>query len=362
MWTPTATSRLVPAVGDAADAEMTINIGTTNPGDLWPGFHTAYIEKQTVVTTADGDTSTHHTYLDALGNTIATMTPGDSPDPDIWNVTIPDADGRALYSWTTEGDRTIYAYDGAGLLLSTVHTDIDPDIPGHTGDVTVTEYAYDEQGRRTSTTVDGVVVSSVAYETTANGQRRVTTTDENGNQSISATDSAGRQIRDEFIGADGTSRVTTYGYDEHGRRNKTTSARGLVTEVAYDDAGREITTTQHVDGRTIVNERRYDRHGRTAWTQTPLQIDAGLCTTYLYKTDDISDSVNYPVTSSTLDDVASVDDPSYGQLVAVFHEEAYADRLTPDDNVEPYGAYGYYELYTYDAEGGVRPSLLHLRP
>ena len=335
------TGDLVDIVGDASDAEMTINIGTSNPGDLWPGFHTAYIEKQTVVTTADGDTSTHHTYLDALGNTIATMTPGDSPDPDIWNVTIPDADGRALYSWTTEGDRTIYAYDGAGLLLSTVHTDIDPDIPGHTGDVTVTEYAYDEQGRRTSTTVDGVVVSSVAYETTANGQRRVTTTDENGNQSISATDSAGRQIRDEFIGADGTSRITTYGYDEHGRRNKTTSARGLVTEVAYDDAGREVSTTQRADGRVIETKRGYDRYGRTVWVQTPLQADALTYTTYLYKTD----LPATPDTTTTLDDVADVDDPSYGQLVAVYHEDS-------DDDPTNNGSYsGYYEEYTYDSEG-----------
>lgn len=64
---------MVLAVGDAADAEMTIDIGTQNLLDLWPGFHSAYIEEQTVTTTADGDETSHTAYLDALGNTIATL-------------------------------------------------------------------------------------------------------------------------------------------------------------------------------------------------------------------------------------------------------------------------------------------------
>ena len=329
----------------------------------------AYLEKQTAQTpddpeVPDGPYTETVTYLDALGSALFTR----SSERGSWSVSIPDPEGRTIFS-ASSGRHTLSAYDGAGLLVQTTQVTYDAyDAAGAPLDpeATTTEYKYDDQGRRIATIVDGQPQSSTAY--TSDGSRRTeTTTDAQGNQTATTTDAAGRVVSQKFTSADGDVRETTYGYDAHGRRNYTKDPRGLETFVTYDAAGRETQTTQRIQGAAsteYTTRRGYDPQGRTLWTQTPLQAQADpqVFTTYLYRVDTANATtwaVDDDDPSTPNDDTAGAQtDPSYGQLVAVYHENARLKDGNPDPYGKPSGSpdgssdyTGYYEIYDYDDEG-----------
>ncbi|MFC1600739.1 RES domain-containing protein, partial [Candidatus Sumerlaeota bacterium] len=282
-----------------------------------------YLEKQTVTTiTPEGEGTTETvsvSYIDAMGNTLASMS-----NDGIWAFTFHDQENRVWVTAAHDGALAANDYDSAGLLLRHVTRDAD-------ANTSWTRYTYDEQGRRTATERDGVTVSSRTRATTPEGGRREavanfnSTTGEPAGQTVTITDSAGRTVKEQYITAAGERRETVYGYDEHGRRDYVRSPRGLETFTTYDAAGRQIQTCTVADGIETVEYRGYDRYGRTQWTQTALQAEASKYTTYEYELS------------------VAVDDPRYGQLKKLYHEDT--------DNDPTNASAGMWESYEYDDEG-----------
>jgi RHS repeat-associated protein len=307
---------------------------------VWPEFWAAWMElHRTSTSSADGDTSTHDTYVDAVGNTIATFSGG------RWTVSIPDAEGRVILSGSIPGGVTRSIYDGAGMLLKSVSVPGGPD-----AEVSVTEYIYDEQGRQARVERDGELVSATGFSLEARGRERAAV-DADGNKTITVTDDAGRTVEERWEGAAGGIRRTRYGYDDFGRRDYVQDARGLVTRTEYDAAGRETAVRVKAPGRAeLVTRRGYDRHGRLAWTQTPAQFAA-----------DPEPIISVNLYETTVD----IDSPQYGQLLGAYHEVPWSEYESAGGsfNIAAYEASGkYYERYEYDEQGRrvaeIKPALL----
>ncbi|MEQ8821886.1 MAG: RHS repeat-associated core domain-containing protein [Sumerlaeia bacterium] len=302
----------------------------------WPSG--VWLEMQTVSTSnpSSGETISV-TYSDAEGNNLASY----DPQEESWTFTIADAEGRAVYSATSDGgpalSTTRTTYDGLGNVLVSEST-------GPNG-ASRTEYKYDDLGRQYQVIYDDGSATQTDYQTNSDGTRSKIVTDQDNNRTISVTDGSGRTVEERFEGAEGSVRVTRHFYDEFGRRYKTVSPRGLITETEFDAAGREIATHETYNGVTNTTRRGYDRFGRLAWAQTPLQARDGVRSTYLYRTDTDGS------TPFAADDIASVAEPAYGQLVGLFHQDTdlvATNNLAADGSVVVAGTW---ELYEHDAEG-----------
>lgn len=299
---------------------------------VWPNYAQAWIEKRTAETVVNGETTTQISYLDGLGNVIATK-----DENGDFTINLVDPEGRVVVSSLPSGELTQREYNKDGLIKKVTHTDAEDN-------TSETEYFYDDQGREVGVFEDGEFVSCTFYSVIA-GQRHTIHGDRDGNKRTTITDAAGRVVREIFDGANGSKYETVYGYDEFGRRNYVKSPRGIITRSEFDSVGREIKTTVTADGVNLTSERRYDAAGRLLWEQDPLQRESGVYTTYRY-------NLTLPANSV-----------SYGQLVAVFFEDDDTDESN-NSFVGGGGPVGHYERYVYDPQGRqthvIRPTDLSL--
>jgi RHS repeat-associated protein len=181
------------------------------------------------------------TYFDGAGRTFAKVTSNS-----IRMDTFYDAAGHVTRSTVP------YQCDASGAALETVRYD---------------QYAYDDLGRRTSTTLpDGAVVQQ-AY-----GDGWSSATDALGKTRISYFDGWGRLTRVQED-VDGTPAYTWFYYDAAGRRTRAVDAVGIASVATYDSLGQ---TVQKADADKGVWTYLYDATGRLTGETDPLSRTTSL--------------------------------------------------------------------------------------
>ncbi|AZM48454.1 hypothetical protein DMB38_24100 [Streptomyces sp. WAC 06738] len=176
----------------------------------------------------------HYTFVHDRDLRLVQVT---NPLEKTWDYTY-DAAGRLVAESDFEGRRTRYELDAAGQLVSRTtplgqrivygRTALGRLASKDTGDE-VTTYAYDPVGRLVSAAGPS---GELVYERDRLG--RITAERWNGGVTASAYDPAGRRTRRTTP----SGQVTTYGYDQAGRRSHLTVG-GRRVDFARDAAGRE---------------------------------------------------------------------------------------------------------------------------
>lgn len=206
-----------------------------------------------IITTYEYDTS---------GRLTRTVLPNGSTSQTIYNTI-----GKPAKTIDAAGRETLYTYDTVGHLVSTTYPDGTVtssayDIEGRQTAITdaagLTTYTlYDALGRATAVilpdeTMPATVLSEVAdiaaAPALANNPRRTTTYDADGRVTAS-TDEHGQ--------------VTTFEYDDAGRRTAVVNALNQRTTTAYDAAGRQTSAT---DAKGITTGFEYNASGHLTRT------------------------------------------------------------------------------------------------
>ena len=266
-----------------------------------------------------------------LANATAALA---NPATDAATATTYTLDGQAASTIDGRGYQTAYQYDAFGDV-SQVQTQLSqPGSALSTSNSTTTTYRYDALGQRLGET-DGVG-SAAARSTSAvyDAFGRVTqTTDGNGNVVTYAYDALGRQVSSSQV-VQGVTRSTQTTYDAFGHVLTQTDALGHVTTYQYDVAHHSVTLTTP-DGVTMTTVQ--DAFGDTV----SVTDGAGHTTTSTYDADGR--------VLTTTDALGQVSTNQY---------DADGDLLQSTD------ASGRVVTYTYDANGQVLtrtvdPSGLH---
>ena len=168
------------------------------------------------------------------------------------------------------GAITTTTYDAIGQVLSSK----DPN--GN-----VTQYAYDDAGRRTSVTDALNHITSFTYDAVGN---QLTMTDANNNTASYVYDAANRRTQVNYVDKsseatayDALGRVisrtdakgftTQYAYDALGRLTSVTDALNQVTSYSYDEVGNRLTQT---DANNHTTRYAYDQRGRRISRTLPM--------------------------------------------------------------------------------------------
>jgi RHS repeat-associated protein len=258
------------------------------------------------VTDPTGVTTTK-TY-DSHGNLLTTSTPltgtstsattsyiyGDSSHPgDV--TAVKDPDGNTTdYTYDTDGNKTSTT-DPDGHETTSTYNTIGEKTSSFDGLGHKTSYAYDALGDLLSTTDPLGHVTTNTYDA---DQNLLSTTDPEGNK-------------------------TSYAYDADNELTKTTSPDGSSSQKSYDANG-NVASTTNGDGDVTTNT--YDSLNRLSSTTDPL----GKVTSYTYDPDGnllTTTDASGRTTTNTYD--------GGGELTSV----SYSDGVTPDVS------------YTYDADG-----------
>ncbi len=195
----------------------------TPPGDGNAQTEAAtYNPDGTIATRTDyaiSTTASVYTY-DVLGRLTKATSPTFAAGVSVgfaWRV-----DGLlASRSWSTGPAALVYAYDGAGRVVSSSLNSV------------ARAYTYDPDGNRTSVSVAGVTIDSFAFDTsdetisdTHAGTKTAFTYDRYGNLLSSGTAAAA---------------TTAYAYDLADRLDSITQADGSTVGFTFDAAGRHAT-------------------------------------------------------------------------------------------------------------------------
>ncbi|HEX6985901.1 MAG TPA: hypothetical protein VF170_11015 [Planctomycetaceae bacterium] len=148
--------------------------------------------------------------------------------------------------WQTET-----VYDAEGRVAKTV-----------AADGQVTEYEYDDYGRRVATVGPPVIIGGVEVR-----HRAETVYDALGRVWKERVNL--RQLADGTVDRAGA-RETSYEYDESNRVTKTTFADGTSVSATYDEFGRKASETNQLD---LVRRFEYDDAGRLSAVELPAVVD-----------------------------------------------------------------------------------------
>lgn len=252
-----------------------------------------------------------------------------------------DAAGDRTSATDGAGDKTLYGWDTARGLVTTVVTPIGSAAGTATGCVPpakgCTAYAYDAWGNVTRTTDPLGHHADAAYDADGN---RISTTDGNGKKTLYGHDAADRQTSvtrpdstvtqtvyngDDTVQKtiDAAGAATAYGYDGQGRQSSRTDPRSRVTKAAYDPAGNLLTTT---DPDNRITTYTYDPAG------DPTSVD-------------YSDSATPDTTSISYDPAGNVSSMTDGSGTSTLTHDSFGDVLSHTDGA------GDTVGYAYDANG-----------
>ncbi len=202
------------------------------------------------------------------------------------------------------------------------------------GDGYLTAYQYDAFGDRTQ--VQQQIIAPGSALSAANSTTRTYGYDSRG-ELIVETDGVGTAA----------ARSTGNTYDAFGRVSSSTDGNGNVIQYSYDHLGRQLASSQTVDGQLRTTQASYDAYGRVV-----SQTDAlGNVTTYQYDLATHTTTVTTPlgVTSQTVRD-------AYGDTVSVADGAGNATSYTYDGDsrlLTSTDALGATSSNQYDADGNL---------
>jgi RHS repeat-associated protein len=241
--------------------------------------------RQSATIDARGNTTSYS--YDLTGRLTQTSYPDSTTDQANY-----DPNGNRTRSITRAGVMTNYVYDAANRVAQTLDSGQHPltatvyDAAGQVlsskdGNGNITQYAYDDAGRRTTVTDALTHVTTFVYDAAGN---QTSVKDANNNTTAYTYDNANRRTRVtypdgkfESTAYDALGRVvsrtdakgltTQYGYDALGRLTSVTDGLNQVTSYAYDEVGDRIT---QADANTHATTYAYDQRGRRIQRKLPL--------------------------------------------------------------------------------------------
>jgi len=269
------------------------------------------------------------TNLNPAAATLAQLTfavaalPASNIDANAVSVTTYTADGQVATVTDGDGYQTADSYDAFGDLIQVAQQLSAPGSALSAGNDVTIQYSYDSRGEQ-----------------------------------ISETDAAGTSA----------TRTTQASYDAFGRLIGTTDGNGNNVSYSYDDLGRQITSSQIVQGVTRTTQASYDAFG-----QVLTQTDAmGNVTTYQYVlathtlTMTTPDGVTFTTVKDAYGDTVSVTDGAGDTTLYTYNNDgrlltatdALGNVSTNQYNadgelIRTTDANGTLVIYTYDASGQV---------
>ena len=168
-------------------------------------------------------------------------------------TTVYDAEGQVTSTKDPDGNVTQYFYDDAGRRTKVINA-INQ----------IATYGYDAVGNQTSMTDALMHTTTYAYDAV---NRRTQVTYQDTTSELTGYDALGHVISR----TDATGKVTAYGYDLLGRLTSVTqdAASGglnLVTSYTYDEVGNRLTQT---DANNHTTNYQYDQRGRRTLRELP---------------------------------------------------------------------------------------------
>lgn len=344
-----------------------------------------------------GDTVSHYTY-DKSGNRYASYLTDSTGSLSSLTLSLYDADGNNFAQVSQPetgsgsyviGDNTIVtysSYDAAGNLIRET-----------SGSGIVTTYSYDDENRLTACNIDDTGDENditVAYDSTASSSQVITVTDANGNQKVEKLNWSGLTTETEDISNSGDedSMITSYEFDDYGRKVKETysddsyitysytgSSENIsvkttyagaesenqeaesTTTYTYDDFDRVLTAVVQKDGSTVSSTAyTYDAEGKKISETVSYGLSTEETTTYAYDSEGRLVKTTYP-DGSGLEDVTYTYDVQ-GNLLTVSHDGSLVCEYSYDglgqlvsmkEYKEPGASSSGYILrtYAYDSHG-----------
>lgn len=341
-FTPTFISPILPNYATAAFTERTNKGATLTPldatdlffsGDQLYGFDTieTYHPQAYQLTLRDGRRYTFHLerglteYRDANGERLSITASGITSSRGPGVTFARDSEGRITSVTTPGGLVTRYGYDAAGNLAEV----IDPE--GNR-----TTFAYDRRHLLIGV-VDALGRVPMRTEFDENG-RIVAIVDSSGRRTELSSDP---DAREETI-SDRLGNVTVRSYDEDGNVLKEIHPDGAVETFTYDADGNQTSRTDGL-GRTTTYT--YDQRGnRTSQTD-----ELGNTTTYTYDEDD-----NLIAMVDPLDEVTTFTYDGNGNRTSVTYPDGTTESWTYDSRgnlLTETDATGAVTRHTYDSQG-----------
>jgi YD repeat-containing protein len=271
--------------------------------------------------------------------------PASAIDANAVSVTTYTADGQVATATDGDGYATADSYDAFGDLIQVTKQLSAPGSALSAANDVTTQYSYDSRGEQIGETDAAGTSVARTTQTTYDAFGRVSgTTDGNGNNVSYTYDNLGRQITSSQI-VQGVTRTTQASYDAFGQVLTQTDALGNVTTYQYVLATHTITMTTP-DGVTITTVK--DAYGDTL----SVTDGAGDTTRYTYNNDG-----RLLTTTDALQNVSTNQYNADGELVRSTDANGTLVTYTYDASghvltrrFDPFGL-NQITRYTYDGEG-----------